>query len=82
MESAVDSSFFWGYFFTQIPGGFLASIYPANRIFGTAIVGTSFLNLLMPGAMDLHPTAVIVVRIMQGLVEVIILISLFTILIL
>ncbi|XP_026464227.1 vesicular glutamate transporter 1-like [Ctenocephalides felis] len=69
MESAVDSSFFWGYFFTQIPGGFLASMYPANRIFGTAIVGTSFLNLLMPGAMDLHPTVVIIVRIMQGLVE-------------
>ncbi|XP_046388397.1 vesicular glutamate transporter 1 isoform X2 [Ischnura elegans] len=69
MESAVDSSFFWGYLVTQVPGGFLASKYPANRIFGTAIATSSFLNLLVPGATMLHPTFVIIVRIMQGLVE-------------
>lgn len=27
----VDSSFFWGYIVTQIPGGFLAARFPANR---------------------------------------------------
>ncbi|XP_044734468.1 vesicular glutamate transporter 1-like [Chrysoperla carnea] len=69
VESAVDSSFFWGYLVTQVPGGFLASAYPANRIFGTAIACSSFLNLLVPGAMALSPTAVICVRILQGLVE-------------
>ncbi|KAF4520610.1 hypothetical protein B566_EDAN006021 [Ephemera danica] len=69
VESAVDSSFFWGYLITQVPGGFLASKYPANRIFGTAIACSSFLNLLVPGATMLHPTFVIIVRIMQGLVE-------------
>ncbi|XP_063241946.1 vesicular glutamate transporter 1 [Bacillus rossius redtenbacheri] len=68
-ESAVDSSFFWGYLVTQVPGGFLASMYPANRIFGTAIAISSFLNLLVPGAIMLDPKMVIVVRICQGLVE-------------
>ncbi|CAB3380348.1 Hypothetical predicted protein [Cloeon dipterum] len=69
VESAVDSSFFWGYLVTQVPGGFLASKYPANRIFGTAIACSCFLNLLVPGATVLHPTFLIIVRILQGLVE-------------
>ncbi|XP_069687183.1 vesicular glutamate transporter 1 isoform X1 [Periplaneta americana] len=69
VESAVDSSFFWGYLVTQVPGGFLASMYPANRIFGTAIAISSFLNLLVPGATTLSPTVVILVRICQGFVE-------------
>lgn len=68
-ESMVDSSFFWGYLLTQVPGGFLASKYPATRIFGLAIVTSSVLNLLVPGATEIHPSAVILVRICQGLVE-------------
>jgi hypothetical protein len=66
----VDSSFFWGYLVTQIPGGFLAARYPANRVFGTAIAMSAFLNMLLPGAAKLHPGYVMFVRILQGLVEV------------
>lgn len=65
----VDASFFWGYIITQIPGGFLASRYPANRLFGTAIFLSSCLNLLIPAATKLDPKCVIVVRVLQGLVE-------------
>jgi len=65
----VDASFFWGYIITQLPGGFLASRFPANRLFGTAIFLSSCLNLLIPAATILDPKAVIVVRVMQGLVE-------------
>ena len=68
-ESAVDSSFFWGYLITQVPGGFLASVYPSNRIFGTAICCSAFLNLFLPGAFE-FPAVIIMIRVLQGLVEV------------
>lgn len=68
--SAVDSSIFWGYLLTQVPGGFLAAKYPANRLFGAAIGFSSFLNLLVPGAYEVNSTVLIIVRVMQGLVEV------------
>lgn len=44
-------------------------MYPANRIFGTAIATSAFLNLLVPGAIMLHPSIVILLRMLQGLVE-------------
>ncbi|KAL5007698.1 hypothetical protein ScPMuIL_016504 [Solemya velum] len=65
----VDSSFFWGYIITQIPGGYLASRLPATRIFGLAIGISSFLNIFLPGAAKVHYGLVMAVRIMQGLVE-------------
>jgi len=70
MESALDSSFFWGYLVTQVPGGFLASLYPANKIFGTAIAISSFLNLLVPGALKVDPIVDMGVQVLKGLVEV------------
>uniref|UniRef100_T1JUN7 Major facilitator superfamily (MFS) profile domain-containing protein n=2 Tax=Tetranychus urticae TaxID=32264 RepID=T1JUN7_TETUR len=65
----VDSSFFWGYIVTQIPGGFLAAKYPANRVFGTAIATSAFLNLLLPGAAYFGYGMFMIIRILQGLVE-------------
>lgn len=68
---AVDSSFFYGYLVTQIPGGFLASFLPANRIFGTAIAISAFLNMSVPGAMSMdNVTVLCIIRVLQGLVEV------------
>lgn len=66
----VDSSFFWGYIVTQIPGGFLAARYPANRVFGTAIAISAFLNMLLPIAAKANYQYVMALRILQGLVEV------------
>ncbi|KAG4070847.1 hypothetical protein HA402_011073 [Bradysia odoriphaga] len=67
--SAIDSSFFWGYLVTQIPGGFLASFFPSNRIFGAAIIGSSICNLFIPLAIDVSKYILIIVRVVQGLVE-------------
>jgi ACS family sodium-dependent inorganic phosphate cotransporter-like MFS transporter 6/7/8 len=39
-------------------------------VFGSAIAVSAFLNMLLPGAAKIHPVAVILVRILQGLVEV------------
>ncbi|XP_060556803.1 vesicular glutamate transporter 1-like isoform X2 [Ruditapes philippinarum] len=65
----VDSSFFWGYIITQVPGGYLASRLPASRIFGLAIGISACLNLFIPGAAQVHYGLVMGVRILQGLVE-------------
>lgn len=66
----VDSSFFWGYIVTQIPGGFLAARYPANRVFGSAIATSALLNMLLPIAAKAGFQYVMLLRILQGLVEV------------
>lgn len=66
----VDSSFFWGYIVTQIPGGFLAARYPANRVFGSAIATSALLNMLLPIAAKAGFQYVMLLRIFQGLVEV------------
>ncbi|CAH8473098.1 unnamed protein product [Schistosoma bovis] len=65
----VDSSFFYGYLITQIPGGVIAAKFPANRLFGIAVGGSAFLNLLLPAACKIHFGLVMTIRMLQGLVE-------------
>ncbi|KAG2459939.1 VGLU3 protein, partial [Polypterus senegalus] len=66
----IHGSFFWGYIVTQIPGGFISNKLAANRVFGAAIFLTSMLNMLIPSAARVHYGCVMLVRILQGLVEV------------
>lgn len=66
MQSALDSSFFWGYLLSQAPGGFLAYAYPANKIFGAAVACSAFLNLLLPFAFEI-PVMIIGIRLLQGI---------------
>ncbi|KAM9510570.1 LOW QUALITY PROTEIN: vesicular glutamate transporter 1-like, partial [Guaruba guarouba] len=65
----IHGSFFWGYIVTQIPGGFIAQRFAANRVFGAAIAATSLLNMLIPAAARTHVGCVVTVRVLQGLVE-------------
>ncbi len=69
--AALDSSFFWGYLVTQVPGGYLAAKFPANRVFGIALAISAFLNCLLPSAAKMSVLVAMLVRILQGLVEVI-----------
>ncbi|XP_015249248.1 PREDICTED: vesicular glutamate transporter 2 [Cyprinodon variegatus] len=72
----IHGSFFWGYIVTQIPGGYISSRLAANRVFGAAIVLTSILNMFIPSAARTHYGCVICLRILQGLVEVLMHLSL------
>uniref|UniRef100_A0A183BYY3 MFS domain-containing protein n=1 Tax=Globodera pallida TaxID=36090 RepID=A0A183BYY3_GLOPA len=66
----MESSFFYGYLITQIPAGFLAAKFAANKMFGVAIGGASFLNILLPYAFrSRSDTMVALVQIAQGLVQ-------------
>lgn len=54
---------------TQIPAGFLATRFPANRVFGLAILVSSSLNLLMPYFLKTNFSALVGIRIVQGLFD-------------
>lgn len=45
-------------------------MFHSLRVFGSAIAASAFLNMLLPGAAKMHPGWVMIVRIVQGLVEV------------
>lgn len=70
VEASIDSSYFAGYLITQVPGGFFASMYPANKIFGAAILASAIFNMAIPGAMSVGPVSVVILKIAQGFVEV------------
>ncbi|TSM52273.1 Vesicular glutamate transporter 2.2 [Bagarius yarrelli] len=71
----IHGSFFWGYIVTQIPGGYISSRLAANRVFGAAILLTSTLNMFIPSAARVHYGCVMFVRILQGLVEAVLVLS-------
>lgn len=45
-------------------------MYPANKIFGAAIVTSAIFNMAIPGAMSVGPAAVVILKVAQGFVEV------------
>ncbi|OAF66386.1 hypothetical protein A3Q56_05892, partial [Intoshia linei] len=65
----INSSFFFGYIITQIPGGYMSTRYPSNIVFGYAIGLSCLLNLIVPFAFKINYICLILVRILQGLIE-------------
>lgn len=70
-------SFYYGYMVLQIPGGYFAMKYGGTKIFGVAVFLASILTLLTPVATRYSVWALVVLRILEGLVLVSMMIAFF-----
>ena len=68
-QGIILGSFFYGYVFTQLPGGWIAAKYGAKRVFGFGVFWTTALTLLTPLAANFSVYALIALRILEGLGE-------------
>lgn len=66
-QNYILGCFFWGYVLTELPGGRLAEVIGARRVFGYSMLAASLITLLIPIACDLSIYAVILLRILLGL---------------
>ncbi|KAK0416489.1 hypothetical protein QR680_012519 [Steinernema hermaphroditum] len=66
----LESSFFYGYAVSQIPGGLLAAKFAPNKLYALSVSIAGLLNILMAVALNFHPQAdpiVVILQILQGL---------------
>lgn len=66
-QNMILGCFFWGYVMTELPGGRLAEIIGGHRVFGYSMLSASVLTLLTPLAARLDYLAVVVLRVLLGL---------------
>lgn len=64
------SSFFYGYALTQVLGGYLACRFGGRHVLGTGLLMVSVLTLLTPLAAQLHFSALMALRVLEGIFEV------------
>lgn len=69
-QGIILSSFFWGYLIFQIPGGRIAEVVGAKRVFGGAVLINGALAIVLPFLARTHWILLLVVRAMQGLAQV------------
>lgn len=67
-------SFFWTHWITQIPGGILSRRYGTKLVFGLSNVISCWICFLIPYACFLDFNALLVARMLQGLLTVIIIV--------
>lgn len=63
-------SFFYGYVLTQVPGGRFAEIFGGKLVFGLGVLLTAIFTILSPIAAHTNFTLFIIVRILEGMGEV------------
>uniref|UniRef100_A0AAY5ELV3 Sialin n=1 Tax=Electrophorus electricus TaxID=8005 RepID=A0AAY5ELV3_ELEEL len=62
-------AFFFGYLFTQIPGGYLSGRFGGSIFLGGGVLGTAVLTLLTPLAAQLGPSWLFALRALEGFGE-------------
>jgi len=70
VQGVILGSFFWGYLITQVPGGWLANRFSAKRVLGYFMLMTAGATLLMPAGARFGASAVVLLRIVAGIGEV------------
>ncbi len=68
-QGQILGSFFYGYVLTQIPGGLLADVYGAKKVFGLGVLCTAVLTLVTPLAARAGYQYLIAVRVLEGIGE-------------
>ncbi|XP_046332461.1 uncharacterized transporter slc-17.2-like [Haliotis rufescens] len=66
-QSAILSSFFYGYFILQIPGGWLAGRFGGKKVIGSMFVVNALTTLLVPVCARLDYRLVMALRILLGI---------------
>lgn len=70
-QGIVLGSFFYGYVLTQVPGGRLAEIFGGKLVYGIGVLVTAVFTFLSPIAARINFPFFIVVRVLEGMGEVI-----------
>lgn len=65
-KNDILGSFFWGYILTELPGGRLAEIVGARRVFGGGMLLASLLTVLTPAACYAHYYVILILRAVLG----------------
>lgn len=66
LQNIILGCFFWGYICTELPGGRLAEVFGARRVFGYSMMSASILTLLTPVACSLGSIYIIILRVILG----------------
>lgn len=65
-QNDILGSFFWGYILTELPGGRLAEVIGARKVFGGGMMFASLLTLLLPVACHINVITVTILRGVMG----------------
>ncbi|CAL4124798.1 unnamed protein product, partial [Meganyctiphanes norvegica] len=65
-QGLILGAFYWGYLWTQLPGGYLTEIIGGRYVFGGTILMQALVTLLIPLAANIGSVALIIARAMLG----------------